>query len=408
MAKALTLAATLEKSIFSNASTPARPALPPMLEKYSEIREQFHQFGSPQLPVNYDKMNNQMVYHKQSGTPFLSQRFGKFETLFLTLTQGIVEDPDYAVRKDVRIYDRMSRDPQIFYCLEVRKAATTSLPWTIKPPKGQEKNQTAVDLAERVEKRLRKIPRFTVLIGNILDALLPGLSVNELVWKVNNDGEYVIKDHFPMNKDRFKFDRHGNLRLLTPQASNTGIALPNYKFITHTYRITDGSWKDPETAGYVYYGKGLADTPLYHYFYFKISALKFYLQSLERYGNPAKIFYTGPQNRALAAKMSEIMLALKNDSVAAIPGSKGTHGEGVSVDIVKTPLSAAMFKNFLEYVDRLITRAILGQDLMTENVASVGSRAASAVHKTVFNWIAEADKNLLGDTLDRTLVAASN
>lgn len=330
---------------------------------------------------------------------FLTERFAGLDKLFYTLVQGIVEDPDFAVQKDSKIYEKMLRDPQIFYCLYVRKAAVSSLPWIVKPAEGLEQDGIAQSIAKKAEIRLKKLPRFSELLDNIQDALLPGLSINELVWTVGSQGEYIVKDHHPVNKDRVKFDKIGRLYLLNPKASTTGTLCPPYKFIKHIFNVTDGSWKRPETGGYSYYGRGLADTPLFHYFYFKMMAMKFMMKELERYGIPSKVIYTGPQNTALAEKLSAIMSSLRNDSVTMIPGKKGD----VVVEVMKTTRSGNMFALFINYVDSLITKTILGQELMTE-MPGVGSYAAAAVHKSVFGIINEQDRMLIRDTLNRTLM----
>lgn len=371
----------------------------PITENYSSIRAAYRARadggGGPTGSVLSDSHG---FFLSQPGN-FLTERFAGLEKLFYTLVQGIVEDPDFAVRKDSKIYEKMMRDPQIFYCLYVRKAAVSSLPWIVKPADGMEQDSMAQSFAKKTEARLKKVPRFSELLDNIQDALLPGLSINELVWSVGSEGQYVVSEHHPVNKDRVKFDKEGRLYLLNPKAPTTGTLCPPYKFIKHIFNVTDGSWKRPETGGYSYYGRGLADTPLYHYFYFKMMAMKFMMKELERYGIPSKIVYTGPQNQQLADKLSEIMVALKNDSVTMIPGKKGD----VVVDVVKTARSGNMFALFINYVDSLITKTILGQELMTE-MPGVGSYAAAAVHKSVFGIINEQDRMLIRDTLNRTLV----
>jgi len=370
----------------------------PITEKYSDIRAAYLARSEGLTTFSAPVSDPHGFYLSQPGN-FLTERFASLDKLFYTLIQGIVEDPDYAVKKDSKIYEKMMRDPQIFYCLYVRKAAVSCLPWLVKPPAGLETDPTVQNIAKSAEKRLHQIPRFVELMDNIQDALLPGLSVNELVWKVDEKGAYIVKDHYPVNKDRVKFDRDGRLYLLSPKAPTTGTLCPPYKFITHLFNTTDGSWKQPETGGYSYYGRGLADTPLYHYFYFKMMALKFMMKELERYGIPFKIVYTGPQNQQLAEKMTEIMLALKNDSVVVIPGKKGD----VAVDIAKTNRSGNTFALFINYVDSLITKTILGQELMTE-MPGVGSYAAAAVHRSVFGIINEQDRMSIRDTLNRTLM----
>src|SRR5690606_8566350 len=90
----------------------------------------------------------------------LTRRYAGFDKLFLTLLNGVVDDPDYALRKDPRVYERMLRDPQIFYCLEVRKAATTTLEWQFVPPEGMETDPQALEVAEKTQRRWKQIPRF--------------------------------------------------------------------------------------------------------------------------------------------------------------------------------------------------------------------------------------------------------
>ncbi len=370
----------------------------PITENYGNIRAAYKARSSGGSTGASTSLSQPGFFQSQPGN-YLTERYAGLDKLFYQLVMGIVEDPDFAVQRDSKIYEKMLRDPQIYYCLYVRKAAVSSLPWILKTAVGMEQDKMAVSLVEKAEARLRKVPRWTELIDNIQDAFLPGLSVNELVWKMGGLGEYIVKDHFPVNKDRVKFDKDGRMYLLQPAAPTTGVLCPSYKFIKHLFNVTDGSWKTPETGGYTYYGRGLADTPLYHYFYFKMMALKFMLKELERYGVPSKILYTGPQNAQLAEKLTEIMVALKNDSVVMIPGKKGE----VSVDVLKTARSGNMFILFVNYIDSLITKTILGQELMTE-MPGVGSYAAAAVHKSVFGIINEQDRTLVRDTINRTLI----
>jgi len=378
-----------------------RPVDNSYVEQYPNIRAQVKMRTTQPQQSTPPPITDRHGFVQQT-SPFLTERYGGFDKLFLTLVNNIVEDPDYALRKDPKVYRRMLRDPQIHYCLEVRKAATTSLEWQVRPPDAFMQDSTALKLASDAYHRLYQIKHITALFDNILDGMLPGLSVNELVWKIDSKGQYIVERHFPMNKDRFLFDRVGNLRLKQPVSVVTGVEVPPYKFIAKTFNASDGSWDRPEDAGYVFFGKGLADTPLYHYFYFKMAALRYLLKTLEQYGIPTKIFYTGAGNIQLTSRLTEILTALQNDSVVGIPGKKGD----VDVDVSKQATggtSMNLFIQFIEYVDRLITRCILGQELMTE-MPAVGSYAAAQVHQSVFARIAETDKAQLQDTINSTLL----
>ena len=366
-----------------------------LLSNYAEIRERYR--GLTQAAPASQILTDPHGLYRVSPN-YLSQQFAGFDKLFLTLVEGIVEDPDFALRKDSRIYERMMRDPQVYYCLAVRRAATAGLSWSITPPDSAEKDPQAQEVASAAERRIRRIPQFNELLDNILDAFLSGLSVNELCWQLV-EKEYVITEHYPRNKDRFVFDKDGNPRLRTRTSPTTGVAVPPYKFVVHRFNISDGSWARPDEAGYIYFGRGLADTPLYHYFYFKVQILRFMMRALERYGTPQKIFYTSSQSKALTDRVHEILSSLENDASVVIPGKKGE----VNVDVAKAMVSAQMFSSSIEYIDRLITRSILGQELMTE-MPETGSYAAAQVHASVFDRITESDRLLVQDTLNRSLM----
>lgn len=388
---------------------PENSGVDPVLTQYERIRSSYSQRANDTGNLGMDAgqraplLSSPWMYQEggQAAMDQLQMRYGGFDKLFLTLVQGIVEDPDYALTKDPRIYERMMRDPQIYYCLNVRRTATSSLPWSITPPDEFSEEPLAQKLADESQNRINRMPKFREFLDNNMNSLLSGLAVNELVWKVDDDGQYIIAHHYPMTKDRFKFDRNGEMTLLQPMAPNWGKIVPPYKFVAHRFQASDGSWNAPMNAGYVFYGKGLADTPLYHYFYFKLTALRFMLKNLERNASPFKIYYTGPQNNQLASKLDQILAALQNDSVVGIPGSKGPGGTEVQVESAKG--GAELYIGLIEYIDRLITRAILGQELMTE-MPSVGSYAAAQVHASVFARISENDRTLLQDTLNATLM----
>lgn len=373
----------------------------PVLDRYGEITNRYHsqalQYAGARTPSPISDRHGFFV--AQHAGSLMSQHSG-VDKLFHTLVSGVVEDPDFAVKKDSRIYKRMQRDPQIYYCAKVRKTAVSSLEWNIIPPKDYSTNPTAIEAAEAAYKRIEQVPRFHELIDNIMDALLPGLSVNELVWKVDDaHGMYVIGDHFPVNKDRVKFDKKGNLRLLQPKDPTRGLIVPKHKYLTHRFDVSDGSWQWPQDIGYRYYGRGLADTPLYHYFYFKVTALRYLLKALERCGLPFKVFYAGRGDAKMADRLDQIMTNLQNDSVVGIPAK----ADEAKVDVIKTPTGASNFMAFIEYIDKLITRSILLQELMTE-MPAVGSYAAARVHQSVFARVSAQDRRAVEETLNSTLM----
>jgi phage gp29-like protein len=125
------------------------------------------------------------------------------------------------------------------------------------------------------------------------------------------------------------------------------------------------------------------------------------MRALERHGLPFKIYYTGNDADAvLSKKLDTILAALQNDSVVGIPGKKGD----TDVDVIRTPSAINHFIEFIKYVDTLITRTILGQELMTEMPGGVNNGAAASVQRTVFGEISSIDRQQLAETITSTIL----
>ncbi|MBV8774409.1 MAG: DUF935 family protein [Deltaproteobacteria bacterium] len=63
-----------------------------------------------------------------------------------------------------------------------------------------------------------------------------------------------------------------------------------------------------------------------------------------------------------------------------------------------------MYQNFCEYLDKLLTIGVLGQELTTQLPRGAGSRAAAEVHDVVRRDIATDDARRVSATLNRDLV----
>ena len=331
---------------------------------------------------------------------WLGLRFADIDTLFNAFVYGILEDPDYALKKDRRIYERIERDPCVYSGIQVRALALAGRRWDMVPT--EVGNERQVKLAKEVTQKVKRVRRWAECVRDMQDCLLRGLSVQEIQWK---DSEYfgtkVPTQFHSVNKDRFVFDRLGKLRLRTRGNPVFGEPVPDFKFIPHTFNTSDGSWEAPEEAGYQYFGRGLADT-LYHVFYFKMNALRFWLKYLERHGIPQKIMWHPPHAGAQADKIKTVLDNLQNSSVATIPGKKDEY----EVEVIQhSSRATAGFEMFVEnYCNRWITKVILGQELMTGVPSTGGNRALGDIQQNVFGWIINFDADCLQDTLQYTLI----
>ena len=89
------------------------------------------------------------------------------------------------------------------------------------------------------------------------------------------------------------------------------------------------------------------------------------------------------------------------DAAAIIP-------ESMAIEFVESKgggqKSHEMYQRFCEYLDKLLTIGILGQELTTQLPKGAGSRAAAEVHDVVRRDIATDDARRVAATLNRDLV----
>ena len=167
--------------------------------------------------------------------------------------------------------------------------------------------------------------------------------------------------------------------------------LAPFKFITHITRAK---------AGLPIRG-GLARIAIWVYL-FKNYVLKDWIVFAEVYGQPMRLGKYGPG--ATENDKAALLRAVANigtDAAAIIP-------ESMAIEFVESKgggqKSHEMYQNFCEYLDKLLTIGVLGQELTTQLPRGSGSRAAAEVHDVVRRDIATDDARRVSATLNRDLV----
>jgi phage gp29-like protein len=167
--------------------------------------------------------------------------------------------------------------------------------------------------------------------------------------------------------------------------------LAPFKFITHTTLAK---------AGLPIRG-GLARIAIWVYL-FKNYVLKDWVVFAEVYGQPMRLGKYGPG--ATENDKAALLRAVANigtDAAAIIP-------ESMAIEFVESrgggQKSHEMYQNFCEYLDKLLTIGVLGQELTTQLPRGAGSRAAAEVHDVVRRDIATDDARRVSATLNRDLV----
>ncbi|HVB81411.1 MAG TPA: DUF935 domain-containing protein [Candidatus Binataceae bacterium] len=134
---------------------------------------------------------------------------------------------------------------------------------------------------------------------------------------------------------------------------------------------------------------------------FKNYVLKDWMTFAEVFGQPLRLGKYNPG--ATEADKQALLSAVANigtDAAAIIP-------ESMLIEFVETRGAggAEVYERFCEYLDKQVSKAVLGQTLTTETPREGGgSRAAAQVHDAVRRDIMESDARRLGATLTRDLV----
>ncbi len=344
---------------------------------------------------NYWPSRTSVGLPRPSGQFRLDQRFAGPDTLF-DFYLDIIPDPDFALRQDPRIYERLMRDPQIAACLFVRQSATAGMEW-----------QWGADTADPIDRLIayelntvcrRQSLRFPVVLRNFLDSILRGMAVQNVVWMRDEamGNKIVPAEFWPLFKDRIVFDKQGRPALKTREAPFWGAHVPEKSFIIHVVDVDGGGWNSTEAEGYAFYGRGLGER-LYYAKMFWDNFHLFIIRGAERFGAP---FMEGTYpygNLEVKAEMQAFLEDMRANGVGVRP--KDENIETIVHDS-KTQM-AQLFQVYRQYYEDMVAKTILGQTLTTSGDS--GSLAMARVHFSVFMRHVRYDALTLADTLTRTL-----
>ncbi|MBW1778635.1 MAG: DUF935 family protein [Deltaproteobacteria bacterium] len=297
-----------------------------------------------------------------------------------------LENPDPTLRteaagKGLKLYDEVDRDPHAGSVLQTRYLAVVGKEWEVLPA---DDSARAKEIADAVKEILAGT-NFDQFRQEILQAILYGFYTAEVLWEVR-DNLLVPGKIRAKHPRRFAFDYDRNLRLLTPQSMIDGEPVPDKKFIVFTY----GSSDNP-------YGRGLGQK-LWWPVWFKKHGIKFWLVFLEKFGMPTTV---GKYPPGTPKEQQQALL----DAIEAIHTETGVKiPDTMAIDLLEATRSGKVtYETLCDYMDRQISKAVLGQTLTTE-VKGEGSYAASKTHDAVRGDILKADADLLCECLNETLV----
>ncbi len=349
------------------------------------------------------------------------------EKIVMILRQAEYGDPWLYLE----LAERMEEKDELYQgVLHTRKMAVSQLDIKIEAASADAQDQADAAFAREV--LLEGDVDLQDAVFEMLDALGKGFSATEIIWNTNGRNPrtgkpWWIPQRLEWRDPRwFMFDWISGQQLLVRSLRTEGPEIPAgplgaggqpqlspwnvrivsggheigfqpatqplapFKFITHITRAK---------AGLPIRG-GLARIAMWNYL-FRNYILKDWVVFLEVYSQPLRLGKYGPgateqDKRALLSAVANIGA----DAAAIIP-------ESMMIEFCESKQSQAHADSYLkaiEYLDKRLTIAVLGQELTTQLPRGAGSRAAAEVHDAVRRDIAADDARRLSTTISRDLL----
>lgn len=309
-----------------------------------------------------------------------------YESIFTHLP-----DPDKILQLNgynYDIYRDLLTDAHLTSVIQQRKMQVIQMGWEVDNIENDEKKKEAIKIISDLN--LNKIS------SDILDALLFGFVVAEIIWELR-DGKYVPIDLINKPQEWFRFDKDNKIKMTdnktkliryTKENIDGGLKeLPAYKFIVVQY---NPKYDNP-------YGERLLRKVYWPVIFKRATIEKWHLLS-EKFGIP---FFLGYYNTSASEEEKEKILeqmeeAIKNNVALMEDGTKVEFKENPKYEI------GQLFENMVQLQNSEISKAVLTVTLTTD-VGRVGSYKAAEIHRDMLEFIGLSDKKLVETTINKML-----
>lgn len=292
-----------------------------------------------------------------------------------------------AAQGDAREYltlaeEMEEKEPHYASVLGTRKRAVSGLPTTVEAASDDPRDE---EIAAAV-RQMVEAPEFGDMLDDLLDALGKGYSAVEPLWEYR-DGKLWPRSYEHRDPRWFRFDQVTGKRLQLLGASGQGEELPPNRLLIHKPRLKSGL---PIRGG-------LARLVAVSYMC-KSFSLKDWMRFAELFGMPLRIGRYGPGAKPDdIAVLRRAVAQLAADAAAILP-------DGMKIEfqeIANAAGGADLFEKLAEWLDKQISKAVLGQTMTTDDGSS---QSQANVHNEVRKDILKADAKQLAATINRDLV----
>jgi phage gp29-like protein len=297
------------------------------------------------------------------------------------------------------LYTRMiETDANMAALWEKRVKAVLALPRYIRAANS---TPLAEEIALFVQAALSVIPLRVVPVSNILEAVIKGVAINEILWEQVTrgplTGAWLPVDVIDRPMWRFGWsaiDR--SLHVVAHPGRIDPIPAPPMKFQVLSYGTRDNPW-----------GRALLDR-LYWVWYLKRHASKYWAIFVERFAQPLTKgtypFKSGQdlQNKENEDRLLAILNSIRTGSSIALP-------EGLDISFLEASRGGdASYSSFVSWLERAEALLMLGEVDTSGLAKGAGSFAKALISNEVRLETVQHDAHLLGsfetDTLVRWLV----
>ncbi len=302
------------------------------------------------------------------------------------------EADDGSLSTAMQLFEEMEeKDAHLYSVANTRRLSLTGLEWRIVSAaefrEGIDRG-AADEAASYCREALDSIDSFDESIQHLALALGRNIAVAEIAWDVV-DGQLRPVELVPVDFGRLVFDEFDRLRILTEDEPRDGIEIPANKFIVHAPHGVSGH---PQRGGLlrvtamVYLAKNLS--------------LKDWMIFAEVFGMPVRIARYEPT--ATPEEKRELLNMLESLGSNAA----GIFSRAVELQLIETKgnNSTPPYERLINFLNREMSKAWLGQTLTTDIAGQSGSVAAARVHEKLRGDILADDIRKESRTLRRDLL----
>ena len=339
----------------------------------------------------FKRLVNIKTLKKEQATPSMTRKIGMH-----TSTSGL--DPLKAARLlraaeegDTVAYLGIAEEMEEKYLhyaaqLATRKRAVASLKPEVIPASSSTRD---CDIADFVR---AQIPVIHAATFDMMDALGKGFSVCEILW--DTTGKQWIPQELVWRDPRwFQFDKADGktLRLKSDHDREGEPLLPGH-YLIHKTRAKSG----------LPIRSGLARSAIWA-FLFQNFSIREWVTFIEQFGRPLRLgrYDSGAVEAADLDVLFEAVRSLGSDAAAILPRSMNIEFPGVAS--VRT--NADIWRGLAEYLDRQVSKLVLGQTLTAETSESGGGAySLGKIHNDIRLDILDDDAQALARTINRDLI----